>query len=98
MTLRLDPEKAEIEAVRTTVDWHGRRVLEIGCGDGRLARRLVRLGTRVVAVDPAAAEVHQGLADRPRTYREKLEFAVAEGERLPFKATSFDIVVFGWSL
>lgn len=30
------------------------RVLEVGCGDGRLARSLDELGHRVVAIDPAA--------------------------------------------
>jgi SAM-dependent methyltransferase len=32
------------------------RVLEVGCGDGRLARALDELGYRVVAIDPAAPE------------------------------------------
>lgn len=32
------------------------RVLEVGCGDGRLARALDKLGYRVVAIDPAAPE------------------------------------------
>jgi SAM-dependent methyltransferase len=31
-------------------------VLEVGCGDGRLARTLDDLGYRVVAIDPAAPE------------------------------------------
>ena len=30
------------------------RVLEVGCGDGRLARELHELGYQVVAIDPAA--------------------------------------------
>jgi len=32
------------------------RVLEVGCGDGRLARALDELGYGVVAIDPAAPE------------------------------------------
>ena len=32
------------------------RVLEVGCGDGRLARALDHLAYRVVAIDPAAPE------------------------------------------
>jgi SAM-dependent methyltransferase len=32
------------------------RVLEVGCGDGRLARALDDLGYRVVAIDPVAPE------------------------------------------
>jgi 2-polyprenyl-3-methyl-5-hydroxy-6-metoxy-1,4-benzoquinol methylase len=98
MTLQIDPEGVEIKTLRAATDWRGKRVLEIGCGDGRLARRLVRLGARVIAIDPDAEEVRQAMATRPRTYHEKLNVALAEGERLPFKTTSFDIVVFGWSL
>jgi len=98
MTLRIDPEKAELKVLQMAVDWHGRRVLEIGCGDGRLARRLVRLGARVVGTDPDGSELHRAQSTRPMTYRMKLAFAGAQGEQLPFKARSFDIVVFGWSL
>jgi SAM-dependent methyltransferase len=32
------------------------RVLEVGCGDGRLARALDELGYRVTAIDPEAPE------------------------------------------
>jgi SAM-dependent methyltransferase len=32
------------------------RVLEVGCGDGRLARALDELGYRVIAIDPAAPD------------------------------------------
>ncbi|WP_088289475.1 bifunctional 2-polyprenyl-6-hydroxyphenol methylase/3-demethylubiquinol 3-O-methyltransferase UbiG [Kineosporia sp. A_224] len=33
----------------------GRRVLDLGCGEGHVARRLARLGARVVAVEPTVA-------------------------------------------
>ena len=32
------------------------RVLEIGCGDGELARAVARLGYRIVAIDPKAPD------------------------------------------
>ncbi|HTI02157.1 MAG TPA: methyltransferase domain-containing protein [Acidisoma sp.] len=38
------------------------RVLDLGCGTGLLARRLVRLGHRVTGVDPAAAMIAFGRA------------------------------------
>jgi cyclopropane fatty-acyl-phospholipid synthase-like methyltransferase len=41
MTLRIDPEENEIQALRELTDWRGKRVLEIGCGEGRLSQRLV---------------------------------------------------------
>lgn len=49
-------------AARVTVDLLGgpdgvvgRRVRDLGCGEGHVARRLARLGARVVAVEPTGA-------------------------------------------
>lgn len=98
MALSIDPQGLEIKVLRSATEWRGRRVLEIGCGDGRLARRLVRLGALMVATDPNAEDIRHGQTTRPRTYQRKLVFAQGEGQRLPFKARSFDIMVFGWSL
>ena len=36
MTRVLDPEGAHLAALRQLGDFGGRRVLELGCGDGRL--------------------------------------------------------------
>lgn len=98
MSLRIDPQGVELKALRTAIAWRGKRVLEIGSGAGRLARRLVRLGASVIATDPDKDQVHTSAASRPKTYRTRLEHAVAAGEQLPFASGSFDVVVFGWSL
>src|SRR5258708_38674050 len=64
MTIRLDPQQNEVRALRAAADWRGGRVLEIGCGDGRLTLRLARLGASVEAIDPDAASIR--LARRTR--------------------------------
>jgi hypothetical protein len=34
MTLRVDPEQNELRALKNVAEWHGKRVVEIGCGEG----------------------------------------------------------------
>jgi SAM-dependent methyltransferase len=66
----------------------GRRTLEVGCGEGRVARDLARHGHRVVAVDASPTLVaHAADADRHGSY------LVADAAALPFRDGSFDAVV-----
>lgn len=68
---------------------HGRSVLEIGAGTGRLAEALAgRYGCSVLAVDASAEMLAVG---RSRTCAVQFEQAVAE--RLPFDAQRFERVV-----
>src|SRR5262249_13758043 len=55
----------------------GERILDLGCGDGVLTRKLADLGCKVVAVDasPAQVEAARGLG---------LDARVMNGEDLPF--------------
>lgn len=62
----------------------GARILDLGCGYGRLARALAAAGLgRVAAIDASL-----GMARRAR--RETRAVAVAAGDRLPFPAATFD--------
>jgi trans-aconitate methyltransferase len=62
----------------------GERILDLGCGDGRLTERLVSAGATVVAVDASPAMV--GAAAR-----RGLDARVASADALPFDA-EFDAV------
>jgi SAM-dependent methyltransferase len=73
---------ADALAARVHGGGAGRRVLELGCGTGQLARRLGDHDLEVVAVDLSAAMVAQA---RSRG----VEALVADLARLPFADASF---------
>ena len=99
MTIRVDPQENEIWALRQSVaDWRNKRVLEIGCGDGRLTVRLARLGANVLAIDPSTESIRLARSKRPARFANRIHYSVRKAENLKSRAGSFDIVVFAWSL
>jgi len=98
MAITVDPQERELRALERVGRWRGRRILEIGCGDGRLTLRLARLGARVLAIDPDAGQVRAARAALPRRYAARIQYRVGSGERLPYHAREFDAVVFAWAL
>ena len=65
-----------------------RRVLDVGTGEGQLARRAVGLGASAVGVDPTPSQV-QAAAERGGGPA----YARSGAEQLPFADGSFDAVV-----
>jgi ubiquinone/menaquinone biosynthesis C-methylase UbiE len=66
----------------------GRRTLEIGCGEGRVARDLARRGHTVVALDTSPTLVRSAKAADPAG-----RYVLADAASLPFHDASFDLVV-----
>jgi ubiquinone/menaquinone biosynthesis C-methylase UbiE len=98
MSIAVDPQQRELRALARTARWRGRRVLEIGCGDGRLTLRLASLGARVCAIDPNAAEIRRARRNLPLRDAARVRYRVAQAGRLPYRAHEFDTVVFAWAL
>jgi predicted RNA methylase len=61
----LDPEGAHLAALRRLADFQGRRVLELGCGDGRLPSGIAAHAASVLAFDPDAEAVERGRRSLP---------------------------------
>jgi 2-polyprenyl-3-methyl-5-hydroxy-6-metoxy-1,4-benzoquinol methylase len=99
MTIRIDPEENELRALRNSgVDWKNKRVLEIGCGDGRLTLRLARLGAKIQAIDPNAEAIRVARRNKPVRLADRIRYSVGNARQLRSKSEAFDIVVFAWSL
>jgi 2-polyprenyl-3-methyl-5-hydroxy-6-metoxy-1,4-benzoquinol methylase len=98
MTLRIDPEKNEIHALKEMTVWRGKRVLEIGCGNGRLTRRLANLGAQVDAFDPDKKLIATARKELPARYSDRVRYKVGSTENLKYPNQTYDIVVFSWVL
>jgi 2-polyprenyl-3-methyl-5-hydroxy-6-metoxy-1,4-benzoquinol methylase len=98
MPVLLDPEDTETNALHDYADFNGQRVLEIGCGDGRLTWRYADLAAHVVAIDPKAEDIESALEDCPAELRHMIEFRALRLEDLDIPAEKFDLALLSWSL
>jgi ubiquinone/menaquinone biosynthesis C-methylase UbiE len=94
----LDPEGAHLAALRRLVDLRGAHVLEMGCGEGRLTEGIAEGAASVLAFDPDAESVEQARKTLPAALADRVSFRVSSAEQLEIEPSSFDLVVFSWSL
>ncbi len=71
----------------------GRRTLEVGCGEGRVTRDLVKRGHRVIACD-STLELVKLATDADKTSG----YLRCDAAALPFRDESFDLILFYNSL
>jgi 2-polyprenyl-6-hydroxyphenyl methylase/3-demethylubiquinone-9 3-methyltransferase len=76
----------------------GARVLEIGCGDGRLTRRIAAAARHIVAIDPETSGIVRAKRLHSPRHRGQIRFEVGRGEDLRFRDRTADLVLFSWSL
>lgn len=98
VTTELDPEGVEAGTLLAATDFTGARVLEIGCGDGRLAFRYASGSGTVVAVELDQQPIAKALKNCPPHLRERVALVQANALALPFRRERFDIAVLAWSL
>jgi ubiquinone/menaquinone biosynthesis C-methylase UbiE len=95
---QVDPEGEEIAALRRLAPMDGLRVLELGCGDGRLTFRYAHTARSVLAVDPDEDSVAKARAAQQAERAENVAFAVAGAAEVDAPRRSFDLALFAWSL
>ena len=98
MTLQRDPERNESKYLHKFVDFRNQRVLEIGCGEGRMTWQFAKSTQTTIGIDPDPDALRIATVDRPSDLEDKALFACAASEYLPFSKETFDIAVLAWSL
>jgi ubiquinone/menaquinone biosynthesis C-methylase UbiE len=88
-------EAAEIAAI---VGVDGKRVVEVGCGTGRLTAFLAARAEHVYAFDPQADSVARATDSLASELRDRVRFAVHDAQALDVPRRRFDLAVCGWSL
>ena len=95
-----DPEGNQTVALHKMADFTGRRVLEIGAGDGHLTWRYAEKTAQVTAIDPNPDKIAAAVENMPAHLRGRVKFitaGLAEFTPSPDEP-EFDIALFGWSL
>jgi predicted RNA methylase len=95
---RIDPEGAETDALARVAALDGLRVLELGCGDGRLTFRYADATASVLAVDPDPHQIAAARAAVPLHLADRVSFAAVGAAEVDAPRRSFDLALFAWSL
>jgi ubiquinone/menaquinone biosynthesis C-methylase UbiE len=97
MTIQIDPEGNESKRLQRLADFQSARILEVGCGDGRLTWRYAGAAEHVTGVDLHGDDLRVALLDRPANLAQSVRFARADAVHLPFRSDAFDLAIFSWS-
>jgi 2-polyprenyl-3-methyl-5-hydroxy-6-metoxy-1,4-benzoquinol methylase len=92
--VRVDP--LELDTVRELVDIEGKRVLELGCGDGRFTFLYAEDAGYVLGIDAKRLEIGKARRARPASLADQVKFRVAKTISPPRQP--FDVALFSWSL
>ena len=98
MTLQKDPERNEIRHLRKLADLADKRVLEIGCGEGRLTWQYAKWASSIVATDLDHDSLRVAKVDRPYDLEGIVHLTCANSHKLPFSKEKFDLAILAWSL
>jgi ubiquinone/menaquinone biosynthesis C-methylase UbiE len=89
----MQSDDIEYKKIDAFVSLKDKRVLEVGCGDGRLSSFLVQKVGILIAID-----IDETRLEEARRAVKGVDFRLGSGESLDFPKSSFDLVLFGFSL
>ena len=72
----------------------GKHVVDVGCGDGALCRKLAETGARVTGVEPDPVQARR---NREKPVGANVELLEGSAENLPLSENSADAVIFQYS-
>ena len=98
MTLQKDPERNETKYLHDFANFSNQRVLEVGCGEGRMTWQYAKATLTTIGIDPDLDALRIAKIDRSSDLENKALFSCAASEYLPFAKETFDIAVLAWSL
>ncbi len=98
MPLVVDPDGVELATIRDLVDLAGSRVLDVGCGDGRLSFACASEGAEVLGIDPDEDSIALARGETPAELKRRVRFEAAHAHEIELPRGEFDLALFSWSL
>lgn len=92
-----DPEENETRLLQTAVALAGRRILELGCGSGRLTWRYAQAARYVAGIDLVESRLQEARRDCPPELSARTGFVLGDASAVPSAAHTFDFAIFAWS-
>lgn len=92
-----DVDRAEAQVLRGCADFADKRVLEVGCGDGRLTWLYAAEAGSVLGIDPEEESISLARSELPPELVDRVRFEVGTAEDLS-KTAVFDVAFLSWSL
>jgi 2-polyprenyl-3-methyl-5-hydroxy-6-metoxy-1,4-benzoquinol methylase len=92
------PDGFELRLIERCVSLRHKRVLEIGCGDGRLTLQYAAVASSVLAIDLDRLSIDAAADQQEARGITNVNFSVGSIERLPERGAPFDVALFSWSL
>ena len=95
MAYRHDPADPELAAlIRLSGGVEGKRVLEVGCGNGRITRKYAALASHIDAIDPNETKIAKALASSPDPHIHYHALALEDFQ----PSQPYDLIILAWSL
>lgn len=91
--MEYDTQNKTLEMIEQCVVLQDQKVLEIGCGEGRMSKLLAHKSREYIAIDPDEKSIEKAKSEIPN-----IDFRIGSGEVLEFEDESFPIILFILSL
>lgn len=92
------PPGMEVGLIERHARLKGRRILEIGGGEGRLTRQLAPLAASVVSIEPDPSRVKRARQLARAEGIDNITYRRGLVERVRLGPDGFDVVFFSWAL
>ena len=76
----------------------GKRVLDLGCGDGRFALGVAPFASSVDGLDPDAEAIAAARKSARSAAARNVRFAIGAAQHLTYPDGAFDVVILSWTL
>ena len=91
--MEYDKINKAIDMIEKFVAFQDQKILEVGCGDGRMSKLLAHNSRKYIAIDPDKQSIEKAKSELPN-----VDFRIGSGEALEFEDESFPIILFTLSL